>query len=349
MAIEIDPNLAVAHVQLMRFESIKGHDEAVLAQARTVLRLKNADQPPAHQGPGFASMRAQSSGLIGALTGDFAEASEMECAHACPLALQRISQSLFAARLHDITGARLLMRQARAAGAKSNSAAFEARYWIDAQTGDWAAAEADIKAATAADVDENSSKNPRFTAEEQATSYTPLRSLIQARLGDFATAHATIDQTPADCYLCIETRGNLAVAERNWGAAVFWFAKAVQQGPSIPFAYSEWGRMLLAKGDFAGAVAKFAAAHQKGPHFADPLELWGEALMAQNRSDLALAKFAEAAQYAPNWGRLHLKWGEALHWLGRDGDARVQWAAAAKLDLTEVERHTLARLSGSGA
>lgn len=50
------------------------------------------------------------------------------------------------------------------------------------------------------------------------------------------------------------------------------------------------------------------------------------------------------AQYAPNWGRLHLKWGEALWWLGRKDEAAKQFAAAAKLELTQPEKTQLTRM-----
>ena len=64
--------------------------------------------------------------------------------------------------------------------------------------------------------------------------------------------------------------------------------------------------------------------------------------MLKNRSDLALAKFEEAAKYAPNWGRLHLKWGEALYYAGRKDEAPAQFAAAARLDLSESDKRALA-------
>jgi hypothetical protein len=53
-----------------------------------------------------------------------------------------------------------------------------------------------------------------------------------------------------------------------------------------------------------------------------------------------MANFAEADKYAPNWGRLHLKWGEApVH------GAKVQFARAARLDLTLTDWVELARQS----
>jgi tetratricopeptide (TPR) repeat protein len=171
----------------------------------------------------------------------------------------------------------------------------------------------------------------------------PLFALADAKLGDFRSAHQTVDKTPLDCILCLRTRGNIDALEKNWDGANTWFSRAVVAAPSIPFAYTDWGAALLAKGDLDGAIAKFRDANAKGPHFADPLEMWGEALMRENRSDLALPKFEEAAKYAPNWGRLHLKWGEALFYAGHRDEAKKQFAAAAGLTLSAADRTALSR------
>jgi tetratricopeptide (TPR) repeat protein len=165
--------------------------------------------------------------------------------------------------------------------------------------------------------------------------------------GDFAAAHAQIDKTPGDCDLCLRTRGKIDAAQKIYDGAAFWFARAAELAPSIPFAYADWGQMLLARGDPDAAIAQFTIANQKGPHFGDPLEGWGEALMAKNQSHLALSKFAEADKYAPNWGRLHLKWGEALVYAGKPDEAKVQFARAAQLDLTPSEKAELARQTRS--
>jgi tetratricopeptide (TPR) repeat protein len=170
-------------------------------------------------------------------------------------------------------------------------------------------------------------------------------ALAACKLGDTAGAEAVMATTASDCYDCIRMRGNIADVERNWGRADYWFARAVQQAPSIPFAYADWGQSFLARGKPDGAIAQFTIANQKGPHFADPLESWGEARMAKNQSHLALKKFAEAQKYAPNWGRLHLKWGEALVYAGKKDEAKAQFARAATLDLTRSEKAELARQS----
>jgi tetratricopeptide (TPR) repeat protein len=169
----------------------------------------------------------------------------------------------------------------------------------------------------------------------------PWLAYADARLGDFSNAHATIDKTPLDCYLCVRMRGNIEAAQNNLAGGERWFAEAVKQAPSIPFAYTDWGAMLLHEGKYDAAIEKFREANLKGPHFADPLEMWGEALMQQNRSDLALAKFEEADKYAPNWGRLHLEWGNALFWSGDKAGAQRQFAIAAHLDLSAADKAAL--------
>jgi tetratricopeptide (TPR) repeat protein len=175
-------------------------------------------------------------------------------------------------------------------------------------------------------------------------SLAPLLALAQAHLGDFPAAERTIALTPEDCDPCLTTRAQIAELHHQRARADFWFARAVAEAPSFPFAFHDWGRALLARGQPDAAIEKFKLANERAPHFADPLEGWGEALMARNQSHLALAKFAEAEKYAPNWGRLHLKWGEALAYAGKPAEARAQLLRAAALDLTPSEKSELVRL-----
>jgi tetratricopeptide (TPR) repeat protein len=250
--------------------------------------------------------------------------------------------------LHDAATARGLLAKGEAAPSVYPDDAREARYQIDAATGDWAAALTEATAMRSLNVRFGGNVSPRLIALAYATEIAPLLAVAQARTGQFAQAHATIDRTPRDCVPCETARGDIDALEKNWNGAAFWFAHAIHDAPSLPFADTDWGEMLLRKGDLDGAMAKFASAHSKGPKFADPLELWGEALTRKNRSDLALAKFAEAARYAPNWGRLHLKWGEALWWSGKHDEAKKQFAIAATLDLTPSEKAELAKVSANG-
>jgi tetratricopeptide (TPR) repeat protein len=173
----------------------------------------------------------------------------------------------------------------------------------------------------------------------------PRLAYADAMMGERAKSEAILRTLPPDCYMCTRMRGRIEAATGSWGAAAYWFADAVKEAPSIPFAYVDWGEMLLAKGDLDGAIEKFKIASQKGPHFADPLEMWGDVLIRENRSDLAIAKFEEANKYAPNWGRLHLKWGEALLWSGDKAGAAKQFAIAGTLDLSPFDKSKLAKVS----
>jgi tetratricopeptide (TPR) repeat protein len=170
-------------------------------------------------------------------------------------------------------------------------------------------------------------------------------AFVTAKLGDVPAARAFGATLPADCYPCIIARGRIETLARAWHVADLLFAEAARQGPSLPFAYADWGAMRLAKVDYDGAIGKFQTATVKGPRFADPPEMWGEALMQKNRSDLALAKFEEADKFAPNWGRLHLEWGKALVYLGRRDEAQKQFAIASHLDLTASDAAALAHLN----
>ncbi len=177
------------------------------------------------------------------------------------------------------------------------------RYWISAVEEDWSAALADARAADAW-LDANRATHGVLRLLQPVWIY-PLEALAAAKTGDIAAAEALIARTPVDCYLCVRVRGQIAAEKKDWPAAERWFAEAVRQAPTPPFAYTEWGQMRLAKGDIAGAVAVFQTAHEKGPHFADPLKGWGEGLARQGRWSEAQARFDEALKYAPAWKELH--------------------------------------------
>ena len=183
-------------------------------------------------------------------------------------------------------------------------------------------------------------------------SYAPVRelpwlALAQARLGNFKAAELLIAQTPEECDICLRTRAQLAVMQKQNARADLLFAKAVQAQPEAPFAEADWGAALLARGDVDGAIARLMLASQKGPRFADPLEVWGEALLRKGDSAGAADKFAAANGLAPQWGRSHLRLGQALLKLERGEEARKEFALAATLELSATERAELASLSGS--
>ena len=347
IGVGIDPDLAVVHMMVMRLTDVLGHDEDQLREARTILTLREDEQTRAHQGAGFAAMQADSRTTIASLTGDFADSVDSSCFKACGESL--LSQVVASARLHDVSRAKELYSKAIALGGAKSASLAEARANIDMAEGDWQSAIADESEARRARMHSGNDISQRFQAEVQATSSTPIIAEADARAGRFAAAHAEIDRTPGDCVACNTARGNIDALENKPAAAAWWFARAIAEGPSIPFAYADWGAMLLHRADYNGAIAKLAAANRKGPHFADPQEMWGEALMQENRSDLALAKFAEANRYAPNWGRLHLEWGKALFYLGHRAEAQQQLVITSHLGLNPSDAAALAQMRANHA
>ena len=344
LAVAYAPKQARPLITMEAIDAALGRSEDDVSNSRKILALDERDQPRRLQGRGFAQMWQLSKIEIARWTGDIAALRRLDCVEPCSRQNQFATRAFAATLAHDLPAAEAALEQARLGDDYSDPFFRETEAALAVQKSDWravtAAAGEGLKAYGTI-----SSLWDRMNSRPVEIDLIDLKAVAEGELGDPAAARATLAQTGGDCYPCLIARGDVEAVARNWDAARTWYARAAQQGPSLPFADFRWGAMLLAKGDLDGAITHFAEAHKRGPHFADPLEMWGETLILQNRSDLAAAKFAEAAQYAPNWGRLHLKWGEALHWLGRDAEARKQFAAAAKLDRTSAERQDFARWS----
>jgi tetratricopeptide (TPR) repeat protein len=339
-AAAIDPKALPPHMELMFADQNLGHDEDALREARNIPNFRQEDQYAWREGGGFADVMATAAVTSQLLTGDFAAATSQPCG-LCNGIEEMLGRAEYAARAHDIAKGRALIDEARSSGTTDREDMERAQYFVDRESGDWQKAVADARGYAVA----IGGRSDRLRAVQVRAFALPLLAVALANAGDFAQAHAEIDKTAADCVACITARGDIAALEGNTGAAAFWFAKAVEHAPSVPFADTDWGRMLLRQGRYDAAIAKFKAAHDKGPHFADPLEMWGEALMQKNRSDLALAKFEEANKYAPKWGRLHLKWGEALAYAGHKDAAEKQFVQAAGLTLSAGDRAALSRVA----
>jgi tetratricopeptide (TPR) repeat protein len=149
--------------------------------------------------------------------------------------------------------------------------------------------------------------DPRFGLSYQQaelTDYWPLEAQALVELGRTDEAAALIAKTPLDCYDCIRTRGMVAEAQRNAAEAQRWFVEAVRQGPRLPVAYVDWGRLLIRARHFDAATPKLARAAQLSPNWADPLKYWGDVLAAEGKRSDALAKYDAALKLAPDWEEL---------------------------------------------
>ncbi|MGH6872130.1 MAG: hypothetical protein ACREHE_11545 [Rhizomicrobium sp.] len=348
-AIAIDPGFALPWENLATDDGNFGHDEAVLVDERNAVRLlqtANGEMSERARLIGLASNRA---GLEFALCDFLAALHDNQAAANLPdysgiVEVSRETLIVNNAILHRPGAAAAALRDLPpssdvTAAVNRAYSKLTADYWL----GDWKAVLADGSTVEQGTVKMLATPGVTQTAVDVLlkVSIWPYVAAARAMTGDLKGAHALIDKTPLDCYSCVRSRADIDAAGKNWRGADYWFAMAVRQAPSIPMAYSDWGRVLLLRGDAAGAIAKFKQANDKGPHFADPLQMWGEALMAQNRADLAPAKFTAADKYAPDWGRLHLKWGEALFWSGDKAGAQKQFAVAEGLGLTAGEKQEL--------
>ena len=351
-AIAEKPGFYVALLDSAEDELTFGHDEAALAQNR--LAQSNFARLPQRQRPTLSEFIALEFTLTEELlTGDNAQlirdarrGFDLPDVYGSQESLRDAAFTALAAE-HDGKSAREAWRElpsVSASDAIDRVNRSEAALQMDVALEDWQKVAAEAPAIERAQITAFPKTDNNIV---NATQFQPWYALAKAKLGDISGAETAINATPRDCYDCVRVRGTIAALARRWAGADYWFADAVKQAPSIPFAYTDWGAALLAKGDYDSAIAEFQHANQKGPHFADPLEMWGEALMRKNRSDLAVAKFVEANKYAPNWGRLHFKWGQALSYAGQKNDAKEQFLKASALDLSASDRAALIRWLGN--
>jgi tetratricopeptide (TPR) repeat protein len=356
-ALMADPELPNPMIAIGNLDSRRGHDEDALA---TALRVGEMYRGPGARELDSAAVKPSatlSEIKVAELTGDYRVAlREHDSIVLVPGVSSAAQNTIFSAideaLSHDLAAARARLAGLEPAdlvptpNAPATTAFLNyARGMISLAGQDWTNAikwfELSENVAHAAALASKGSFSDRLYPEEFVG---PWLAYAYAMRGEQAKADAILKTLAPDCYLCTRLRGRVDAARGNWRGAADWFADATRQGPSLPFADTDWGAMLLARGDYDAAIDKFHEANLKGPHFADPLEMWGEALMAKNRSDLALAKFDEANKYAPNWGRLHLKWGEALMYAGKKDESQKQFAIAGNLDLTPGERSELAKM-----
>ena len=326
-AISLNPRLQPAYPIRGLSLSNMGLVEADLAHARRELvLLQSGREVGLPGGPQAKSARIRFlQGTIAGMIGDFSRAAEL-LASLDPIDFEGAAQGYLPVELeasslrgaHDIAAARRL-----ATGSLGD------RVSEHMALEDWSGLARLIDAV----VVQNAAAIPPSAGGTLAVVY--------AHVGRVAEADAWASRTALDCYGCLMARGLIASSRRDWRAVDRWYAEAVRQGPSLPFAHSDWGQALLGKGDLDGAIAQLKQAHDISPHFADPVELWGEALMKEGDKEGAAAKFREADRYAPHWGRNHLRWGEALMLSGRYREARAQFEAASGMNLSKPDRAAL--------
>ena len=308
------PDYSLAYSSLVPAELNVGHDEAALAAAREIRRLLDRSSIP-DVDPVYLPIAKKSWSMrLPMALGDFVEVAAL--AHdglnlpdqAGQKLTMRQNLTLALAQQHDGQAARASWHQLASmrTGAPATPGRIAVtRFQVEAFLENWQdvlALEAETEQAVVA-VTRQPVTGPAFDRNDVfSVNIYPWFALAKAKTGDQAGAEALIAKTAGDCYPCVRVRGIIASQAGRWAGADAWFSKAVHDGPSLPFAYADWGRSLLARRQADAAIEKFKLANQKGPHFADPLEYWGEALMAKNQSHLALAKFAQAGDIRAQLG-----------------------------------------------
>jgi tetratricopeptide (TPR) repeat protein len=355
-AISLEPLFNLGYANRGGAEWVIGRDEAALADAARAAATARSDGARFMRASALTFVTLQWQATIDGLHGDFQAAARNYSASVASDDQRDASDFVqiaeYQAQDHDLADALATGAEVASPASSDQSVSAAELRWRIAELGmrlaeereDWAGVRAAVIGIGTRGLMPGDLK-PIQTFD------TPYLALAMARLGDFAGAEATISATPLDCYLCVRMRGRIAAAHGAWAAADRWFAEAVRQAPTPPFAYTEWGGALLDKGDVDGAIAKLTLAHAKGPHYADALELWGEALMRKGDFPGAADKFAAADKEAPRWGHNHLRWGVALLRLAQPGRARAQFEAANRLELSKPDRaglDVLLRLTATG-
>jgi len=314
IAIALDPSLMVGWWQGSIASARLGHSEAVLNYARHQVQSRLEDQLPALRA-GYQRVLADGRKAIDLCQGDFQHLASDQSSLTETEAERLIGEAEIATHQHDRVLAAQKISLAEFAGSLNAKRLLRQRWAAAAESGDWAAARSFAQALV--DAQNESPPGQKMTSDDQAdlelmTVDQPQLALALAMSGDIEGAIALIAPTPLDCYLCVRIRARIAAASGDNSAADHWFAEAVRQAPSIPYAETEWGAVLLARSDMDRAISKFYAAHTVGPHFADPLKGWGDALAHQLRWKEAIAVYDEALTYAPNWAELRSALGEAV-------------------------------------
>jgi hypothetical protein len=326
--LRLHPTFFFLQVNLGNVDQEGGHWETALADYRKASAFINASDHG-----GVASDFADINHVIlvskmGNINGDFGSAADgyQRVIDFGPMgvspAVLRAALAQAYIGLHDFKRARkVLQEQDDFVEPKALADKLE----MDVATGNWPALRDNAKA-----MDGVVATFPGF-ATLLPTFRTIWLALAAAKQGDSDAAEKMIGDTALDCYPCLLMRGRIAALRSDTAATDKWFAEALRQGPSLPFAEAEWGGALLARGDVPGAIAKVTVANKKGPHFADPFKVWGDALTATGDFKGAVAKYTEADKYAPNWSENHLHWSQALEKAGKHDEAVKHAAIAAEL------------------
>lgn len=303
-ALAIEPKFALAYSNRWGAYSGMGHAEAAYLSAVLSARTARSDGHRFFREEGLAYMRESSAAIAESEIGDYGAATEsyLQSLQIRPDDTDSVI-ALFSvqAAAHDRDGARATLGRLAQPSVDASPQAVEAASGLNAaleaqlayEAEDWRAV---VRLLGGIDPDSGVFDDARWR-----TAVYPYLVRAMARMGDTARAGRVIAATTLDCYQCAIARGVIAEEAGDPAGADRWFAEAVRQAPSLPFAHEEWGRAKLARGDLDGAEADFREANRRSPNWADPLKGWGDVLMARGDAGGAARRYDAALERAPQW------------------------------------------------
>jgi len=304
-ALALEPKFNLAYANRSGAYAGLGWDEAAYLDIVQAAETARSDGHRFMREEGLRFARASWEANAAEALGDFPAALEgvqraLDARSEDPQTLGTLASIQIAS--HDPAGARATLGRRTSPPADSppesreefalGTALFEAGLAFDA--GDWREVVRLLGASSAAGLAQGRPRRWRVI------NY-PALAMALARVRDVERAALVIAGTPTNCYRCVIARGVVAEASGDRATADRWFAEAVRQAPSLPFAHEEWGRAKLARGDLDGAEADFREANRRSPNWADPLKGWGDVQLARGDARGAVRQYEAAQQRAPQW------------------------------------------------
>lgn len=346
--IALGPDFGKIYSNLADGYIATGRNEPMIEAGRNVLQRLRTPEQSQLSPTGFGHMRAASQrSIAGVLRDDQAQLAVMQHEGTLP----EYNGNSRSSRMFTLVALSRLGEFRRTAGSLPllpfNDPAFAAQAMIVA---------AEFAMATGRTVTAVAWMDKALPAEQlpPGTTVAAIDPVTVARYGEMllaagraADAAKAIAPTRGDCYPCLVARGEVAAAQRDAQAATRWFAEAARQGPSLPQADYQWGRMLAANDNAPAALAHFAVAAKRSPGWYEPPYAAGRLLIAEHRFGEARAQLEKAHRAAPKRADVALALGRA-QWLGRDRKAALAtWAVARRLDLLRPDLAWLRRIDAA--
>lgn len=335
-AIEIDPQLALAHSNLAEVLRVEGREEEAFLASRTTVNLLRGSNHGKVASSAIPDLLAKQEWAQATSLADGARLLRAETARdqnfSSPIEKYRAAfrRADAFSIIHDWAAARRELgrwKDDEAALADQNNSDGETPYLNLALAQErWE------------DVAENLPAEPAKGEPAENPLAITNRAETLAYTGRLPEAARLVSGTPLDCYSCLIRRGTIAALSGNHTAAEKWFKAASDLAPSLPHAPQAWGRARLNRGDTKGALAQFRIAASRAPNWADPIAWRGQALARQGKHAAAVQQYRSAFQIAPKWGRLHLLWSHSLNRMGRVAEARDHAQLANRHGLSKLDR-----------